>query len=99
METLKNEVLEGKIEVNLEFIRRKARGVVQQFREHPSIVPNDGITLCGFSDARVMGQLRDALHEELALYGYKIPLVPRNEEHGYSILVDDFLGIKGNGRG
>ncbi len=97
--SLKTEVLEKRVEVSLELIRRKARQVVQQFREHPRIIPDEEITLCRYSDEGVMEQFRGALQEELNVYGYRISLVSRAEEQGYSINVDAFLGIPGNGKG
>lgn len=96
--SLKNEVLEGRLIVDPKVILSKVRSVVGDFKRYPHIIPSEGITLYNYSDPRVMEQFRQGLLRELETEGYKIPIISRDSPSGYSIDIDHFLGVaKENG--
>lgn len=99
--SLKNPVLEIKVEegtarISLPIIKERARDVVHQFKQYPSMTPKK-IHLSECPDQRVLRMFKTDLEKELAEQGYNIPVV-FSEEDGYTIRVFSYLRIKPNGK-
>lgn len=97
--TLKSEILEARLDPKIVLLR--ARDVVQQFREYPRIVPQNGKGITLYNppeEPGVMERFFECLQQELAQQGYKVPIYKsdcskRDFSNGYTIDVAQFLKI------